>query len=328
MSSRQCINCLLGAAVAACVAFVLAWSNPATACAPNRPPEDEGSAQRDDEKKRPPLGGPKRRGREPERAQGAERDEAEDTPRLDNVQSPSRRGRFGPRGRTRDEEGRRGRRGSRDFRGPGDEPSAEMIDRAMEVLETELPEWHERLAKLRERNPRRFQQMMMTKVMPVMREYMSLRDRKPELARGVIKEFKIEHQLRQLSREYRRAEEDPARRARIEERIGQLVQAQVEIHMQRRIARLQEATERLQREKRKLEEDRENLQDLVARRVERIKHGRFRDDSRGRGRRRGGPRDFDEDPPGPPPFADRPPRSRPDDRPRNRRPPPVVDEED
>ncbi len=103
-----------------------------------------------------------------------------------------------------------------------------------------------------------------------------LKDRDPAMAHTVIEEFKIEEQLRELSAEYRGKEIAAERKTQIEAQIDQLVRKQIELQFQRRDRRLTLMAERLAEEQKKMKEDKEKTESLVAKRVEQVKQGKFR----------------------------------------------------
>ncbi len=177
--------------------------------------------------------------------------------------------------------------------------SREMIERVMALLYEELPEWHERLDRMRDDRPERFHRAM-RRVMPVVREYRSLRQEQPELAETVLEEFRIEGRLRSMGRAFREAQGDESRQAEIEQEVSQLVQRQFEFKMRRRVARMKEIEQRLMRERERFERDKASLQRQVEDRVRQITRGNPEDTLRDRdGERRRQRRDD---------FADRPPR--------------------
>jgi len=295
------------------VTLILATSTRARPIEP--PPDDQNAAESQSTSKPDALAGPRA---EDDRA-APPRDEADKNDETDArpPRRPHRRRRAGSRDRDalgnrvrprpfderRDGEPpseRSRRRGDfRDRQGLGrgrDHVSPEMIDRAMEVLSDELPDWYDRLSLLRRHRPEQFDRAM-RRVLPIMREYLAMRESHPELARTIIEEFRIEGQLRSMGRAYREARDDPARREELEKEIIHLVQRQFELKMQRRTARLEEIARRLQREREKLQRDQEMLPRLVRDRVRQMTQGDFRDSMRDRDRPRRRQRD---------PFRDRP----------------------
>lgn len=190
------------------------------------------------------------------------------------------RGRFrgeGPRGRWRDRRGGEGR--------PMDGPlPPEMVERIMELIREKFPERYERLAALEVQNPRRFERLV-RRMAPVAMEYFKLKERRPELADTIVKEFKNQERLHELSDAYRAAKDDPAKQGEIEKEIEQVVRAQAEF-MQQRLefrlqdfeARIREQERRLAEQRRRFEEGKLHLDERVADRVERIKQGDVRPD--------------------------------------------------
>ena len=263
-------------------------------------PADRVEAEQAEDSDHRPLAGPRGRGGRPPR-------EAEDCVQEGEIDEEDRSRRF--------ERGKRSRRS--DFMGPSRrQVSKEMVERVMEVLESELPEWHERLADMRQNDPERFSKVF-RRIFPMVREYVSLREHDPEIAETVIEEFKIEHRLRELSRRYQAAEADAVQRSELDATIEELVRRQFELRMKRRRARLDEVEQRLQRQREKYEADMANQDAMISKRIERVKQGKFKK-FRSRGKRS---RAFDEHP-----------RGRPDDDgrrpPRQRRPGRDVDEEE
>jgi DNA repair exonuclease SbcCD ATPase subunit len=173
-----------------------------------------------------------------------------------------------------------------------------LIAQAMEVMRSSLPELHERLEAFRRHDPERFE-LAMRKVLPVVREYIDLRDRNPDVAQTIIEEFRIEERLRELSRTYTRAaEENLQELAEIEGEIERLVHKQFKLRFRRRAARLEEferrlmkQRERLERQRIRLQEEMQRLEELVAKRVADVKKGKVQDRPRRGGLRHKGPED-------------------------------------
>lgn len=227
---------------------------------------------------REPLAGPRAEARnkafQPElEAQDGSEDADSDS------QPQSHRGKRGRRGGVKKDFERNQKGGFRRQR----EISQEMVDKVMNVLETALPEWHDRLAALREDHPEKFKRVI-RRVFPRVREYVSLRDHKPELAQTVIEEFKIEHRLRELSMQYQAAEADSAQQLELDSLIEELVRKQFDFRMQRRKAHLEEVERRLQREREKYERELADQEMMISKRIERIKQGKFRQKFRSRGK--------------------------------------------
>jgi len=156
-----------------------------------------------------------------------------------------------------------------------------MIERVMNVLREELPEWYGRLDMMREHRPEQFRRAM-RRVMPVVREYSSLRREHPELAKTILEEFRIEGELRSMGRAFREARGDEARQREIEEEVSRLVQRQFEFKMRRRVARMEDIERRLRREREKFEREKASLPRLVQQRVRQITRGRPEDSMRDR----------------------------------------------
>ncbi len=190
----------------------------------------------------------------------------------------------------------------------------ELIDRAMTVIREKFPEYHARLERLRAENPRRFEAAVHV-VLPVVMEYLEIRDRHPEMADTIIAEFRIEQQLAELSRQYRAAAERPEAQADLARQIEELVREQTELRFRRQAFRLDEFERRLREQQSRLEEQRARLEqemkdrdDLIARRVEEVKQGRITAEPRQKGPRPPGFRGFGRDRDGPPPSPERPDR--------------------
>ncbi len=178
-----------------------------------------------------------------------------------------------------------------------DSLDAETIGRAMEVIRTKLPAFHEKLEQSRRHSPMRFRRTM-AKVLPVVREYIHLRDREPELAETIIEEFRIEERLRELGRAYLEAEDRPEEREEMGAEIERLVREQLELRLQRRVFRLDEferrlhrQMERLERQRARLQEEMERRDEWVARRVEEVKSGKPPEEMRRHRPRPAGPED-------------------------------------
>jgi len=200
----------------------------------------------------------------------------------------------------------------------------------MDVLKEKLPEMYERLERLRDRRPERFEQAI-RRIFPVVRHYVELRDDgKPELADTIIEEFKINEALRGQCRKYRKAEDDPEQQAECEERIRQLVHRHFEIRFMRHEAQLAEFAERLEKQRKHLEQEikrfereRSRIDELVTTRVEEIKQGKLHEGPGPRGRGPGPPDDMRDRPRrrprGPDGFGPPPHRGDRDDPPPRRR---------
>ena len=208
----------------------------------------------------------------------------------------------GPRDEPASSEGRGERRWDRmrhqrwqEFREHrGAAPSPEMIDLAMGVLQEKLPHYFQEMTKLRTEDKARFDRAI-GMIMPVVMEYLELKDRDQKLADTIIEEFKIEHQLRKLSHEFKAAEGSPEKQATCEQEIRKLVRRQFELRIERQEARLKEFAERLERQREELDRERKSLEqrqskldDLVAERVEEVKSGKMGDRFHPRGPRHGG----------------------------------------
>ncbi|HKQ47120.1 MAG TPA: hypothetical protein VJZ71_03500 [Phycisphaerae bacterium] len=226
----------------------------------------------------------------------------------DGPDGPSRAGpddrRFGPRDdRPRDRLRRWRENRGPDGMGPNDGLPPEMIERILDMLRDNFPEYHARLIKRREQNPEMFRGAV-RRIVPIFKEYMLLKDEKPELAAGIIEEFKNERKLGDLSRRYREAAKDPAAQSAIAGEIEPLVRRQIDLHHQRMAFRLEQFEKRIQEQQAALERQRKHheeagskLEEQVARRVEEIKKGELRRPFDRRGPGPGGPDGFGEDPP-------------------------------
>ncbi|RIK67703.1 MAG: hypothetical protein DCC65_06145 [Planctomycetota bacterium] len=178
---------------------------------------------------------------------------------------------------------RRARERWRDRRetGPRDDLPVppELADDIMKMVKEKFPERYDRLAALKEKNPRRFE-MMIKRMAPVAIEYFKLREEAPELAETIIREFKNQERLHELSRQYQAAKNDPARQAELEQEITDLVRAQDQFLQQRVAFRLKDFEERLRRQqawlelqRARMEREKSRSEERVADRVARIKLG-------------------------------------------------------
>jgi hypothetical protein len=237
-------------------------------------------------------------------------------------QDPSGGPMAGPRRRPGDRPGvgdsqRRGefrrRFGERRNQPGGEErmPPPEMVDWALEMMKTRLPVLHGRLSAMRQDNPQRFNRVF-GKLMPFLKEYRMLLDRKPDLAETVLEEFKAEERLRELSRDFQAAKDDAGRQAAITQEIDQLVRRQFELRQKRFEARLEDFEERIKDQQLQLQNMKDQLQlmtnrkdEFVSRRISQVKSGRMAEGFPGMGPGIGGPRPgFDGRPPRPPPGGD------------------------
>jgi hypothetical protein len=225
--------------------------------------------------------------------------------------------------------------------GPPGIPPELMMGQAMEILRDKAPGLHARLQRLQRRNPERFAQTM-HRVMPLVMEYIALRDKNQRLADGIFEEFRIEEKLRQFSRKFAETSA-PEQKDELGKEIEKLVRQQFDLRQERTAARLEEFERRIREQQKLLEEQRSRLKEeaakhdeLVAKRVEEVKQGKVGDLLRPAGplpggtpgemRRRmqrgpGGPPGEDNGPPG------RRPRSEGKDRPQPPDEPPVGQDE-
>lgn len=274
--------------VATLIAFTVVLVVPMWAGAMVPPPEEEKARSRDESDR-----GPRAGSRRP--ADLRDRDRFRDEGRR---RSRGDRG-SGDRARDGSRRGREGGWGSGEFDPRRDEMSPRMIDRVMNLLREEVPEWYGRLADMEERRPERFRRVM-RRVQPVVREYTSLRDKHPELAETILEEFRIEGRLRSMGREFREARGNESRQAEIEQDVAQLVKRQFEFKMRRRLARMKDIERRLTRERERFERDKASLSRQVQDKVRQITRGNPEDSLRDRdGERRRERRDA---------FGDRPQR--------------------
>jgi hypothetical protein len=202
-----------------------------------------------------------------------------------------------------------------------------MIDMAMGVLQDKLPRYFEEMTKLRTEDKAKFERAI-GMIMPVVMEYLELKDRDQKLADTIIEEFKIEHQLRKLSHDFKAAEGSPEKQGACEQQIRDLVRRQFEIRMLRQEARLKEFSERLERQRQDLERERQSfeqrrakLDELIAGRVEEVKSGKLGDRYHPRGPRHGGLGEPEGPPRGPHGQGPRPPSDHPHGDPAGPRPP-------
>lgn len=156
----------------------------------------------------------------------------------------------------------------------------EMVDWVMEFVKDKFPERHDRLAALRERNPRKFQQLL-RRIVPVMREYTIIRERNAELAETLITEYRNQQQLDELSRAYRDAAKEPEKQKQIETQMEPLVRKQLE-GLRDRVAfrledferRLQDQQQRLAEQRARFEQEKARFEEHVANRLQQIKDGK------------------------------------------------------
>lgn len=120
-----------------------------------------------------------------------------------------------------------------------------------------------------------------------------------ELADALIESAKIQLTIRERARQYRRAPEDSSERGVMQNELEDLVREQVNIDLRVQELKLVSLRQRLSKQEARLAKDRRRMDELVAKRLERILSGK-RDRSSRRERpgprgRRGRPRGFDED---------------------------------
>ena len=222
-----------------------------------------------------PLAGPRGRRPHPPQAEG----QRPPRPGDDQMQPPgdNPEGPRGFRGRMRDEWPRR------PFAGDGP-LEGRVVERIMGVLKDKLPEWHDRLVQLRERDPKRFEQAIRG-AMPMIREAAMLRERDPKLADTIFEEFRLEQDLRGLSEAYKTAvaNQTAAEQSRLLGEITTRVRRQFELRNLRHEAGLAEFARRLAEQQKRLEAQQKEHADMVAKmdqlvgqRVEDIKQGKLR----------------------------------------------------
>lgn len=240
------------------------------------PPAAKGDKPKDDDGA--PMAGPRH-------ARSGDRDRADDDG--DDFGPPPRDREDRQRGRFQRED-RRDRRhpGWRDRmrRGPDEPVPADVEAEALKVLKERLPDFYERLIKLRDEKPTRYQ-WALRHIMPMMNEFMDLQREHPEMADVVIEEFKVERSIRMLIRQYRdaRKSDDAEARAKLEGEFRELMTHRHELEMRRRQFRLDDFRERLERERQRLEEEQKRLKEDEShfaedldRRVEQLREGDIR----------------------------------------------------
>jgi len=158
----------------------------------------------------------------------------------------------------------------------------DVVEKMLSIVRERFPDRFERLMRLRERNPERFQRFLQRKLGPIIGEYMELREENPDLAEGMIEEFRGQEQLHALVDEYQDAK-GPEARAAIESKMEEIVRRQFSLIERRMAHRLQQFEERLDDQRRRLErhrkqfgEERANIDEHVARRMEELKSGQVR----------------------------------------------------
>lgn len=290
-------------------AYRIAWYTPSMAQA-------ESISFNDADPPKDPLGGP----RISEPAADEQEKPRPDDDEMDEPRESRRRGGFrrGGRGRFTEEGKRRfGRPGERRGgmgRGEDDERDpADIEAEVMPILQEKLPDWHDRFSRLKQDDSRKFGRAM-RRVFPMVREFKRLREEHPEMAQSIIDEFQLEHELRRKAEAFSQAAEDSPERAALLPEIREMLMQQQRIRLQRHRFRLEmfekrldEQRARLQREQQKLARESEGIEVEVARKIEKLKKGEFRDEL-GPPRRRGG--GFGRSLHGPDDDADGPPRRR------------------
>ena len=158
--------------------------------------------------------------------------------------------------------------------GPGPSPfefiSPEQTEQLMEFLQEHFPRRHRLLSRLRDRNPDHFQRRL-AEMAPRVLELLLRMKENPELGELLLEQQRLEDELREQVGNYRALDEDDEaerqeQRAGIEEIVSRLV----EIRLQRREQEIAALGRRLQEQKLRLEEDRENRAELVADEMERV----------------------------------------------------------
>ena len=206
-------------------------------------------------------------------------------------------------------EGRRGERGMRDRRrGPwgerGGRPgrsdenrwqplSPDLENEILDQLRQHVPEsYYAWLEQTRQADPEKFRQAM-RRLRPMVGEYLMLKKRHPELAPQLFEEYGIEHRIRRLGRDYRKAVENKDEEAAAEKatEIERLARRKFDIRVERRKAwladfqnRLNAQQERLKSERAQLDQDLTEREESIQKQVERIKKGRKRGNRSRRGR--------------------------------------------
>ncbi|MCH8879510.1 MAG: hypothetical protein IID34_06455 [Planctomycetes bacterium] len=121
----------------------------------------------------------------------------------------------------------------------------------------------------------------------------------PDLADALIKSTKFQLTIRERARRYRRAPEDSSERGVMRKELEKLVRNQVDIDLVVQELKLVSLRQRLSKQETRLAKDRQRKDELAAKKLERILSGKRERSSRrerpGPPRRRGRPRDFDED---------------------------------
>ncbi len=293
MTARTWLTTLVGCSLMVVFALATTSFDSSTAAVAAEPPDDEKTVEQEDDPDRGPKG-PRRKAPPPEADD--EGDENEGEPR--KMRPPRRRGEFGRHGEDRrrprhgargkpfDGDGppHRGRGPGRDFPHPRFELTEEVVEEVMAFLQEKLPDWHKKVDRVREENPRAFRGAL-RRVIPLVEEYRRLEETNPQLAKRILDEFRIEHELRELARQYKEAEGDAEAQEKLEGQIASLVREQLEIRLMRHEAKLDEMQKRLARGREKLEEERAKIDMSVAKRVKQIKKGKFRERGREKFRR-------------------------------------------
>jgi hypothetical protein len=158
----------------------------------------------------------------------------------------------------------------------------EQIDRAMGMVKEKFPVLHARLTQLRQNDPQRFEQAM-HRLMFIHHEYRALKERNADQAEKMIDGLRAEEKLYSLSDQYKAAAGDATKQAALDQEISGVVRQQIEIMQQRRQERLTEFADRLVKQQQRLDEERKrfeneksNIDQLIARRIQSVKEGRIR----------------------------------------------------
>jgi hypothetical protein len=150
----------------------------------------------------------------------------------------------------------------------GDEPAGmsdpfltnEQIDRLMSFMQTNFPVMHDRLARMRQRDPALFQKRI-HQTARVLFPMVRAASENPELARKMVAEHQAQLALQELKEKYSKARE-PAEQAKIREEMRQQMDVAFEARIERiriEVKQLQKRLDRATQDLANQERDKEKL---------------------------------------------------------------------
>lgn len=181
------------------------------------------------------------------------------------LEGPDRRGGPGPR------PWRPGRSGPRGEGGPGPLPrlTSEQTDALLQFLETHFPVIGKRMRSLQHDDPAEFQRAI-RRLMPRFWMLKEVYERDPNgLGKLMLEEHKLEEQIHNKAREYRR-ERDDGKKKQIGDELRPLLEQQWSIRLERRKLELADLEKRLQEQRKRLERYEAAKQQLIQRQFDRI----------------------------------------------------------